>query len=61
MDNSTAKILPPTPEELEAAGRELFDELVKTEKQPLHAMKDIDTVFAGLDARFSAKVQSRNN
>ena len=58
MDDSTARILPPTPEELEAAGQELYNELVKTEKQPLHTMKDIDTVFAGLDARFNAKVQT---
>ena len=61
MEGSTARVLTPTPEQIEAAGKELYNELVKTEKQPLETMSSIEEVFAELDKKFYAKFQSHNN
>ena len=46
MIDSTAKILPPTADEIEAARIELIEELLKTENQPLSEMRSADEVFA---------------
>ena len=43
---NTAKISPTTPEQIEAAGQALYNELVKTEKQPIETMRDADEVLA---------------
>ena len=46
-----AKIMPPTQEEIERAGQELYNELVKTESQPLETMRLAHEVFAEARAR----------
>ena len=46
MANSTAKILPPTLEEIEAARRELCGKLEKAEDQPLSEKRGAEEVFA---------------
>jgi len=42
----TARILPPTPEQIEDARIELRNELLKTENQPLETMRPASEVFA---------------
>jgi len=42
----TAKILPPTAEEIEAARKELYDKLEKAEKQPNSEKRSAEEVFA---------------
>jgi len=51
MSNNTAKILPPTQKEIENAGQDLYNELVKTESQPLETMRSAKDVFAEARAR----------
>ena len=46
MDGATARILPPTPEEIEAARKELREELAKSEGQPFETKRSADVVFA---------------
>jgi len=60
MNGSTARILPPTPEQIEAARKELRAELAKSENQPFETKRDADVVFAEkrkrLEELLSAKV-----
>ena len=60
MAGSTVKILPPTPEEIEIAWEKLYNELVKTESQPISEMRSADEVFAEkrkmLEELLSAKI-----
>ena len=60
MEGSTARILPPTPEQIEIARKELRAELAKSEGQPEETMRDADVVFAEkrkrLEELLSAKV-----
>ena len=46
MVTLAAKILPPTPEEIEAARRELCDRLDRAEMQPLSEKRSAEEVFA---------------
>ena len=46
MESSTAKILPSTPEEIEAARKYLREELAKSESQPEETMRSAEEVFA---------------
>ena len=46
MGVSTARIMPPTAEEIEFARVELRDALLKTECQPISTMRGADEVFA---------------
>jgi len=46
MGEATAKLLPPTPEEIEIARIELRAELAKSEGQPFEEKRSADVVFA---------------
>jgi len=46
MEGSTARILPPTPEEIEMAREYLHMELAKSEGQSEETMRSADIVFA---------------
>jgi hypothetical protein len=56
MDSLTVKILPPTPAEIEAAEKELYDALVKTESRPISEMHRADDVFSEARARLRKNV-----
>jgi len=60
MDGSTARVLPPSSEEIEIARKYLREELAKSESQPIEEMRGIDEVFKEMDERFNAHFQSRN-
>ena len=59
MEGAIAKIMPPTPEEIEAARKYLREELAKSESQPIEEMRSIDVVFKELDERFNAHFPGR--
>jgi len=50
MDGSTAKILPPTPGEIEAARKDLYEKLEESERQPFEEKRSADEVFKEMEA-----------
>ena len=46
MESGAAKILPPAPEEIETARRELYEKLEKAEKEPMLKKRGANEVFA---------------
>jgi len=60
MTSATAKVLPPTPEEIETARRELYNKLERAEKQPLAEKRAAEEAFADkrkmLEELLSARV-----
>ena len=59
MNGSTARVLPPSLEEIEIARKYLREELAKSEIQPIEEMRGIDEVFKEMDERFNAHFQDR--
>ena len=55
MNESTAKILPPTPKEIEAARIELYGLLEESEQCPAEKMRPADIVFKEARERLNAK------
>ena len=53
------KILPPAPEEVEAARRELCDKLDIAEKQPLSEKRSAEEVFAEKRVRLEELISAR--
>ena len=60
MESGAAKFLPPTPQEIETARRELYGKLENAEKQPILEKRGADEVFAEkrkiLEGLLSAKI-----
>ena len=51
MSSNVARILPPTPEQIEVARQELYAKLERAEMQPMSEKRDMDEVFAEARAR----------
>ena len=58
--HNEAGMLPPTPEEIEAARKELYEALTKTEDQPINEMRSADEVFAEARARLLENYRRRD-
>ena len=55
MKDSTAEFLPPTPEEIETARKELYELLEESEHCPKEKMRPADVVFKEARERLNAK------
>ena len=55
MEGSTARILPPTPEEIEFARKELYELLEESERCPMEKMRPAEVVFKEARERLNAK------